>query len=37
VAVTGMVAARDLVGPVVTAAAVCASIPVVVSYRRHAD
>jgi uncharacterized membrane protein len=35
VVVTGMVAARDLVGPVVLAAAVCASIPVVVSYRRH--
>ena len=36
VAVTGVVAARDVVGPVVVAAAVCASIPVVVSYRRHA-
>jgi uncharacterized membrane protein len=36
VAVTGMLATRDLVGPVVVAAAVCASIPVVVSYRRHA-
>jgi uncharacterized membrane protein len=36
VAVAGLVAARDLVGPVVSAAAVCASIPVVVSYRRHA-
>jgi len=36
VAVTGVVATRDLVGPVVVAAAVCASIPVVVSYRRHA-
>jgi immunity protein, SdpI family len=36
VVVTGMIAARDLVGPVVLAAALCAAIPVVVSYRRHA-
>jgi hypothetical protein len=36
VAITGVVAARDLVGPVVTGAAICASIPVVVSYRKHA-
>jgi hypothetical protein len=36
VVVTGMTAARDLVGPVVLAAALCAAIPVVVSYRRHA-
>jgi hypothetical protein len=36
VVVTGLVAARDVVGPIVVAAAVCASIPVVVSYRKHA-
>jgi len=36
VAVTGVVAAGDVVGPVVVAAAVCASIPVVLSYRKHA-
>jgi SdpI/YfhL protein family len=36
VAITGLVAARDVVGPMVVAAAVCASIPVVVSYRKHA-
>jgi immunity protein, SdpI family len=35
VAVTGMLATRDMVGPIVVAAAVCASIPVIVSYRRH--
>ena len=36
VAFAGLVASRDLVGPLVVAAAVCAAIPVFVSYRRHA-